>query len=196
MSKERKIAIFGGAFDPPTNGHASIIKEVLDSHSFDELWIMPSKSRIDKRIRTPDEQRLRMVVTMIKDQFGDYRNIKASDYELKMRGITKTYKTIRLLQKEYPDCVFTFVIGEDSLATMPRWDNGKWLLKRGSWLVVPRLEKDAINQLPAKLRYLPAPPQAISSTQVREAVYNNESIRALVNPWVARFIYKERLYHE
>ncbi|MCW1558127.1 adenylyltransferase/cytidyltransferase family protein, partial [Campylobacter jejuni] len=37
-----KIALFGGSFDPPHNGHNSVVLEALEKLDIDKLIIMPT----------------------------------------------------------------------------------------------------------------------------------------------------------
>ncbi len=50
ISMPKEIAIFGGAFDPPHNGHIQIINKLKEAKEFDEIWILPSGDRNDKKL--------------------------------------------------------------------------------------------------------------------------------------------------
>ena len=46
----KKILFFPGAFNPPHNGHISLVQTALNQFTFDEVWIMPSGRRDDGKI--------------------------------------------------------------------------------------------------------------------------------------------------
>jgi nicotinate-nucleotide adenylyltransferase len=51
----KSIALFGGAFDPPHNGHMSVLNK-LDSIEFiNEIWVLPSGNRSDKSLLLSNE---------------------------------------------------------------------------------------------------------------------------------------------
>lgn len=57
MKQLKQIAIYGGAFDPPHNGHLSIIHELASMDFLDEVWLLPSGDRKDKRLVLSMDQR-------------------------------------------------------------------------------------------------------------------------------------------
>ena len=70
-----KIAVFGGAFDPPHRGHAAVARHLTGL--FDEVWVMPAyKHMYDKRM-TPYEDRLEMCNLL----FREDSKIIISDFE-------------------------------------------------------------------------------------------------------------------
>ena len=50
----KKILFFPGAFNPPHNGHISLVRTALSQFTFDEVWIMPSGRRDDGKIISTD----------------------------------------------------------------------------------------------------------------------------------------------
>lgn len=52
MNREitKRIALYGGAFDPPHRGHLSIIANLRSLPFVDEIWVLPSGDRSDKRL--------------------------------------------------------------------------------------------------------------------------------------------------
>lgn len=52
MNREitKRIALYGGAFDPPHRGHLSIIANLCSLTFVDEIWVLPSGDRNDKRL--------------------------------------------------------------------------------------------------------------------------------------------------
>ena len=62
MMERKKIAVYGGSFNPPTMSHFQILRMVLeeikvDGEHFDEAWMIPCGDRADKKISTPGEKR-------------------------------------------------------------------------------------------------------------------------------------------
>lgn len=35
----KNVALFGGAFDPPTKGHMAVAEAILELPHIDELWV-------------------------------------------------------------------------------------------------------------------------------------------------------------
>lgn len=195
MKPQKKIALFGGAFNPPTISHAAIIRALAETGSFDEVWVMPSNSRTDKTIIVAAEQRIELLEVMLADLQALDVDVKIIDIELKMKRKTETHRTIQMLKKSFPLYHFTYVIGEDSLATLPEWHNGAWLLRYVDWIVIPRRAHQPIKVLPQHIHYLPVQMHELSSTQVRNAVAAGRSIRTFVTPSVEEIIKRKELYH-
>ncbi len=57
MNMEKKIAIYGWAFDPPQLAHETIARETVSKFWLDKLVIVPSWSHRFKTYKTTDEYR-------------------------------------------------------------------------------------------------------------------------------------------
>lgn len=62
MMERKKIAVYGGSFNPPTMSHFQILRMVIEEitvegENFDEAWMIPCGDRADKKISTPGEKR-------------------------------------------------------------------------------------------------------------------------------------------
>lgn len=60
--ERKKVAVYGGSFNPPTMSHFEIMRMIIDDikiddKSLDELWVVPCGDRRDKKISTPGEKR-------------------------------------------------------------------------------------------------------------------------------------------
>ena len=49
----KKIALYGGAFDPPHHGHTRIIESLCKTPNIDEIWLLPCGDRLDKKLLIP-----------------------------------------------------------------------------------------------------------------------------------------------
>lgn len=57
------VAIYGGSFNPPTMSHYQIMQMIIEEikingESISEVWMIPCGDRTDKKISTPGEKRL------------------------------------------------------------------------------------------------------------------------------------------
>ena len=131
-----KVGIYGGSFNPVHFGHVGLAQWVIEHTDLDELWlwVSPNNPLKDARILAPEEERLEAVREAVKD----IRGVKASDFEFSLPRPSYTANTLRALQKAYPGCDFTLIIGEDTLAILNRWREYEYILRNFRVFVYPR----------------------------------------------------------
>lgn len=112
-----KIAVFGGTFNPPHNGHVFAVKELLKE--FDSVWVMvantPNKSVSEL---APASDRLKMA----KRAFG-FSRAEVCDDEIRRGGVSYTCDTLAELEEKYPEHEFYWAIGSDLLEELSQWKN-------------------------------------------------------------------------
>jgi len=144
LGRKISVAIFGGAFDPPTIGHIQAAEFVLNTSSvFDEVWLMPCyKSLHGKKMSSP-EDRLKMCELAT----ADYGRIKVWDYEIANKFGGSTYQFVKQLfdedfAKDKYD--FSFIIGMDNAIHFDKWLNQEHLEKMLRFVVLPRKGVDYV----------------------------------------------------
>ncbi len=196
----KKVAVFGGSFSPPHVGHISVLRTVSASGLVDEIWVMPSGERRDKKIGVSGADRAEMVRRMIADISDDFKfPLVISEIELQKERLTATYETKQMLEYMHPNFQFYFVLGGDSAYAMrEKWVNGEALYNEGLFIIVTRSDEDSFA----------VPPQGkvlknigfkntvdVSSTMIRLAIANREDISEYVTPGVLKYINEKKLYH-
>merc|ERR1711971_555167 len=135
MGPKKKIGIYGGHFDPPTNAHLLLAAEVLHHGNVDELWLCPTGPQPDK---TPARHRYAMCEIAVSSWYSSSLPVSVTDVELDQVG--NTYNTLCALRDKYPNCEFSFVVGSDWLpdTDLRKWDDGEKLIKEFDILVMKR----------------------------------------------------------
>ena len=77
-----------------------------------------------------EEDRVNMVRLIAKEN----KQFRVSTIEAYGQRVSYTYKTLKLLQKEYPDDKFYFILGTDSFLTLEEWFKGKELLQEFAFM--------------------------------------------------------------
>ena len=189
----KEVTIFGGSFNPPTRAHEAIARACLNVGEIDEVWLMPSGDRRDKRHGLSDTDRLWMLDLMHEEVFDADERLKISRFELDyLPRPTQTYQTVEMLTEHYPDHNFKFVFGADSYESMPGWTKGQELQRSLGMLIVPR---SGVEIPPAaNLAVLDIKACDLSSTVVRQAVSKELPIGQMVCDSVADYIAECGLY--
>ena len=140
----KTVAIFGGAFDPIHQDHVRLAKLCLDIQLCDELWLIPSPDRWDKKLFASPEDRLNVLDLVI----GGDAGVAVSEMELQMEDYRGSYVTMSTLREKYPDLNFRLLVGADSYVGIPHWRdplhfygtefNGPRLLKEFELIVFER----------------------------------------------------------
>ena len=125
MKSKQHIAIFGGAFDPPTNAHFKIAKLILqESNWADEVWFMPAYNHRDGKQMVSYEHRLNMLNILVQNE----PNIFASIYEGYYLLSGKTFELMARLVDDLDDIEFAFVMGTDRADNIEKFYNYRELL--------------------------------------------------------------------
>lgn len=183
-----KTIIYGGAFNPPTVAHQSILSACTDlAEQMDgEVWLLPSGNRTDKTISVPLDVRLGFLEAMRQDD--NLTNlIQIKDLELFRPVAIETYDTMQELASLYPDREFYWVFGADSTQTMHEWHQGDWIVDNANIIAVNRTGFD-VNEKIKHITKLDIECLDISSTLVRNRVVTGEMFDNLVIPSVHEMI--------
>ncbi len=199
LGRKVKVALLGGAFDPPTLGHIAVAKFVLDSsREFDEVWLVPCyKHLFNKEMSSADDR-----LTMLGYAIQDDGRIKICDYEIQNKLGGETYHFLKsLLDNELAQTnEFSYIIGMDNANAFDRWVNFEELERLIRFVVVPRVGQEPKTSVDWFLKpphiFLrsdtPLPDTASSEvrTEVSKGIYSTE----MLDRTVLEFIERKGLY--
>jgi nicotinate-nucleotide adenylyltransferase len=178
----KRIALFGGTFDPPHLGHVSVVDAVLSHLDIDGIVIMPAFCNPFKdNVVAPANLRLKWLQKM----FEAYPNVVIDDFEIRSERKVPTIETVLYLLQTYE--TIYLVIGADNVKSLAKWHRYTELCKLVTFVVATR---DAIT-VPNKYITLPVN-KPVSATSLRHHIDKN-----LLSPKVADAIeqfYKEKYW--
>jgi len=131
VPKNRRIAVYGGAFDPITNSHLTCVANIIHSGCADEVWLVPSGPRPDKPGLSKALDRYCMCKIAVNQIFSMTFPVFASDAECFLEEPLFTYDLLCKLKQCHPEALFSFVIGSDWL--QPGADLSAWTSKNWDW---------------------------------------------------------------
>lgn len=194
----RKIALFGGSFDPVTNAHCALIKSLCER--FDKVVVIPcflSPFKLENNI-TDENQRIKMLEKALED----YENVKISKWEINRQQTSFTHLTVEHFAEKYPNDELYFVIGSDGLSTLSKWKNVKEICEKATFYLVKRPDYSINHNLLERLnkggiRIILADfdGQVGSSSEARVANAFG-LLEDLVPKKVAKYIAKKELYSD
>ncbi len=191
-----KIGVFGGSFNPPHKMHKNIALELIKKHYVDKVIFVPTGSKYKyKNNLLSDEIRFKMLVLMCDDN----KNLEVSDYELK-EEVVYTCETLDYFKNKYKNDDIYFICGTDNLSYIDKWKNGLDVLANNKLLIVKR-STDNINDLLEKFKdykdniiVTNIKENEISSTKIREMIYNNKRVENYLDKQVDLYIRENNLY--
>lgn len=192
-----KIAILGGAFNPPHLGHMLISHQLLEFGFTDQVWLTPCFEHAFQKELIDPQARLTMT------NFLKNTNILVSDIEIQNKTDGQTINTMRLLTNNFPNHTFSFCMGSDNLKSFKLWDHWEELITTWDFLVFPRpgfdfdLKKFGFENPNYRFKLIQHPLLAttdISSTLIRKRLQANAAIDYLLPDKVRQFIHENKLY--
>lgn len=132
----RRVAMFGGTFDPVHVGHLRSAVELRERCAFEQIHFVPS--HLPPHRATPgaaSAQRLRMVELALAGEPG----LLADDRELRRPGPSYSVDTLTELRAELgADCSLSLIIGADAFAGLHTWQRWRELPALAHLLVMAR----------------------------------------------------------
>ncbi len=205
MISGKRIGIMGGTFDPIHYGHLMLAEQIRTSFHLDHVIFIPVGKAPHKDSNDTADKTRRFEMTKLATESNPY--FLVSDIEIKKEGVTYTIDTIKTLKaKLKPEDTLFFITGADALLLLESWKDYADLIKCVNFIGATRPGFDTralaekIESLKQRfdaqidLCYIPA--LAISSTEIRDRVDQEKSIKYLLPETVETYIHNHFLYKE
>ncbi|MCB0330058.1 MAG: nicotinate (nicotinamide) nucleotide adenylyltransferase [Bdellovibrionales bacterium] len=195
----KAIALFGGSFDPPHNGHVLTITHLLNSEIVDEVWVIPSgDGRYDKKSVAKGEDRLALLQLLHEQVFDNNPRIRVLDIQLQ-RQFENSYaiELIDYFRAEGEKRPFFFVVGTDNVSTLSSWKDFERLQNEVTFLVIPRLGEELSVELPPYVRRLTDTRLAsfsLSSTDLRDKLKAGLHVAGYLPSAICKELSARKLY--
>lgn len=175
----KKIALFGGAFDPPHRGHVAMVRKLVRQRGIAAVWIVPVARHPFGKPMSPFARRF----AMCRLAFGGLsKQVTIKRAEQQLRGTSYTVRTLKALHRRSPGIRFAIVLGSDSFKRRQRWKDFAAIQTMADLIIFKRGRHSAIPN--------------VSSTAVRNRTAAARPIADLVPKRVADYIERKKLYRK
>lgn len=217
----RRVAIYGGTFDPVHNGHLEVARRVLQLFELDEVIFVPACVPPHKRNANITSAFHRFAMLALATETD--RRLLVSTIELDSPEEPYAVETVERIRGTLGEGTeLFFLMGADSWLEITSWHEWRRLLSRCHFIVVtrPGFEIEGVDYSNMSIPVVNAighsdrasnlstemkTPQVlltdaanidVSATQIRAAVRENDlaALKAMVPPAVANYIEKYDLY--
>jgi nicotinate-nucleotide adenylyltransferase len=187
----RRIALFGGTFDPIHRGHLEIASRAREAMALDEVRFLPCRTSPHKVgvASAPAEDRLEMV------RLATRRLPWATvdDFDLINPPPSYSYLTAEEMTRRFPGARLFWIMGADQWRALPIWKHPDRLAELVEFIVFSR--DGAPGPHPGwRMHHLPGTHPA-SATAIRRELAAGGSADLWLTPEVADFIRGRRLYN-
>ena len=216
----KRIAFYGGSFDPLHIGHLAIARRLSEIFDLDEFYFIPAFHAPHKKDKQVTSAFCRYAMLALATNSDE--KIKISTIELDAPERPYTFETQAKLLQHYGDSAeIFFVIGADSWNEITTWREWEKVLTQTNIIVVTRPDyeivfdhiTDAVREKISDLRNNQSKTKNqkpktknqiyitdsvfidVSATEIRLKIKNNQSDwRELVPEEVAKYVKKYNLY--
>jgi nicotinate-nucleotide adenylyltransferase len=172
------IALFGGAFDPPHEGHVALVRAAKEALGLDRVVVVVTASPGHKYVKTPADVRLALTRAAFPND------------DVVLDGHARTIDMLRA-HPEWHDA--TFLIGADELEGFRDWKEPDEVLKLVHLGIATRPGHDVELADPDRMTCFELE-QPASSRNVRERLERGEDVRDVIPPAVWGMIERDGLY--
>lgn len=202
----------GGSFDPVHDGHMAMICQVthrLSALSLDfEVSFLPTAGNPFKGNPTDSAHRLAMLDLACQSLMMQGVQANICLLEIHQTPPVYTIDTVQKMHNLYPNDVLIFVMGHDSLASLPKWKNYEqildfvkiWSFARAdnTQPILPEILVKTTRDFEEFLEsgmifYDPTPIPAVSSSQIRQDLADGNALAHLPEV-ILTYIKQHQLY--
>ena len=194
MADRKRIALYGGTFDPVHSGHLEVARRVLELFEIDEVTFIPAQLAPHKIGRPVTEPIHRYAMLALATQ--DDPRLLISTFELDAPDRRYTVDTIAEFQRRLgQDTELFFIMGADSWSEIKTWREWERLLRMVNHIVVTRPGYEvpaAPPELKEKIFFTDAVMRDISATNIRRCASEGryDELEQMVPRCVAEYIKK------
>jgi len=194
-TKQQKIGLFFGSFNPIHIGHMILAEYMVENTDLKEVWfvVSPHNPLKEKKGLLADYHRLAMVNIAVEDD----ARMRSCNIEFNMPQPSYTIDTLTYLSEKYPDKHFVLIGGTDILPSFHKWKNYQELLKQYMIYIYNRPNYDAgdYNEH-TNIRFYSAPLIEISASFIRKGVSDGKECMYMLPPKVYKYLREMHFYEK
>jgi nicotinate-nucleotide adenylyltransferase len=200
MSEHKRIAVYGGTFDPVHLGHLEVARRVSELFEIEKVVFIPAQIAPHKIGRPVTEPIHRYAMLALATQ--DDPRLVISTFELEAPDRRYTVDTVAEFERRFGAATeLFFIMGADSWSEITTWREWERLLKMTNHIVVTRPGYEvppAPAGLSARIFFTDAVMKDISATNIRRLASEgrHEELAGLVPQPVANYIKKYEIYRD
>ena len=202
---KRKIALFGGTFDPIHRGHTTVAANAAEQIGAEKIVFIPAKRSPLKGFlpKVGDDERFKMIALAIAGR----KSFQVSDYELTRPAPSYTLETVTKFQADYGSGTsIHWLVGADGIDDLVYWHKIAELIDVCNLTTMYRAGCETPNfarfegiwgrQRVEKLQrnIIQTPLVDISSTEIRNRLVTGIDVTDMLHPAVADYIRQHNLY--
>ena len=188
----KKIGFFGGCFNPPSNIHINLAKELVINKIVDEVIFVPVGNYYKKQNLIEAKHRYNMLRLACKD----YPYLDVEDIAVKSESTLYATDTFELINEKYKNIAEIYLImGSDNFIKISTWKKYENIIEKYKYIVIERPNyKEKINNRNNVIYYNLQQEEDISATKIRHLLKNKDDTRRYLNDKVIKYIEDNQLY--
>lgn len=197
----KRLAFFGGSFNPPHKAHVMILADIVRRFHFDQVVVAPASCPPHKQDEHQASFAHRLAMTEL--AFLGLPNVQVSDIEARRVGPSYSVETLKHLKRGYPDHALYMITGGDAYAQFCTWHHWQELLDTACLIIARRpgyalRGNQDLEAVAAESRcgmiLITVPQVPVSSTEIRQQIADGRLSDAALPETVADYIAKQGLY--
>jgi nicotinate-nucleotide adenylyltransferase len=192
MPEARRIALFGGTFDPVHLGHVHLARTAKTALTLDEVRFIPCRISPHKAETCPTPASDRLEMLRLATRGLPWALV--DDFEAEREGPSYSWQTAEAMRARFPGARLFWIMGTDQWNSLPDWAKPERLAACVEFIVFTRGTPPKPREgyvLHALEGGHPA-----SATAIREAIAAGENARDWLHPDVYRWIIEQGLYRD
>lgn len=191
MAEPRKVALFGGTFDPVHLGHVHLAGLAQAALALDEVRFLPCRLSPHKTGSEPTPAADRLA--MLRLATVDLPWAVVDDFETRREGPSFSYQTVEAMRAARPGVRWFWIMGGDQWRALPQWRHPERLAAVVEFIVLARGGESPPPRDGYPLHVV-AGGHPASATAIREAFRRGGTTHPWVAPAVAEWIVAHHLY--
>jgi nicotinate-nucleotide adenylyltransferase len=172
------LGLFGGAFDPPHNGHVALVRSAKQALGLERVVVVVTGNPGHKQVDTPADVRLELARAAFPDD-----EVVLDDHP----------RTVDMLRAHPEWHGATFLVGSDELEELPGWKEPDEVLRLVRLGIATRPGYRARLSEPGRMTCFELAVPA-ASRNVRERLERGEDVHDVIPPAVLGMIERQGLY--
>jgi nicotinate-nucleotide adenylyltransferase len=190
MKPVRRVALFGGSFDPVHRGHLFIAGQAIEACRLDKVIFLPCWQSPHKRGEAIADAADRVAMLRLATEGLEWAEV--SEWEVARERASFSWMAAEHFAGLLGDAELFWIVGADQWRAIGTWARPEVLARLVTFVVFPRggevAAKEGFRMVPVDASF------DASSTEVRRRVREGEPIADLVAPGVERYIRDRGLY--